>query len=113
MSRREKRNAFRKFVNVLDSTEKSVSESAKVEVMTAIKILSKKMEDLQMCNDLIVKHGNSLQKSLSDLESADAVGDVTTKIKAINERATLFRIASSAMINVRRVCTGILPRVTI
>lgn len=58
------------------------------------------MEDLQMCYDLISKHGNTLQKSLSELESLDSVTDMTSKMKAINERATLFRIASSKMINV-------------
>ncbi|XP_065201788.1 oxysterol-binding protein 1-like [Planococcus citri] len=82
-----------------DSTEDSVSENAKVEVMTAIKVLSQKMEDLQICNDLIIKHGNSLQKSLSELESTDAVTDINVKVKSINERATLFRIASNTMIN--------------
>lgn len=82
-----------------NDTDESAGESAKVEVMTAIKILSQKMEDLQMCYDLISKHGNTLQKSLSELESLDSVSDMTSKMKAINERATLFRIASSKMIN--------------
>ncbi len=76
---------------------------AKVEVMTAIKILSQKMEDLQLCSDLITKHGNALQKSLSELESLDSASDMTSKIKAINEKATLYRIASSRMINVRTI----------
>lgn len=68
--------------------------------MTAIKILSQKMEDLRLCSDSIMKHGNALQKSLSELESLDSANDMTFKIKAINEKATLYRIASSRMINV-------------
>ena len=77
-----------------------VGESAKVEVMTAIKILSQKMEDLQACYDLISKHGSALQKSLSEIESSYSAAEMNTKVKAINERATLFRIASNKMINV-------------
>lgn len=77
-----------------------IGESAKVEVMTAIKILSQKMEDLHNCYDLISKHGSALQKSLSEIESMDSASEINTKVKAINERATLFRIASNRMINV-------------
>lgn len=86
---------------VVTDTDESAGESAKVEVMTVIKVFSQKMEDLQMCYDLISKHGGTLQKSLSELESLDSATDMTAKVKAINERATLFRIASNKMMNVR------------
>jgi hypothetical protein len=33
--------------------------------------------------------------------AADNPQEVLTKMKAVNERATLFRITSSAMVNVR------------
>lgn len=65
-----------------------------------IKTLSARLEDLQTCSDLIAKHGTALQRSLSELENLDSTQDVTQKIKAVNERATLFRITSTAMINV-------------
>jgi hypothetical protein len=74
--------------------------SQKNEVQNVIKSLAAKLEDLQTCFDLIVKHGAALQRSLSELESLDTAQDVPTKFKSVNERATLFRITSNAMINV-------------
>ena len=32
--------------------------------------MSTKLEDLRTCNDLIVKHGHALQRSVTDLETA-------------------------------------------
>ena len=70
--------------------------------------MSTKLEDLRTCNDLIVKHGHALQRSVSDLETATAgsgdkkqpdIADVQSKVKLLNERATLFKITSNAMIN--------------
>ena len=72
--------------------------------------MSTKLEDLRTCNDLIVKHGHALQRSVSDLESATSgsgvgdkkspdVSDIQSKVKILNERATLFKITSNAMIN--------------
>ena len=72
--------------------------------------MSTKLEDLRTCNDLIVKHGHALQRSVTDLESATAgagagdkkphdVQDIQAKVKILNERATLFKITSNAMIN--------------
>ncbi|XP_069684102.1 oxysterol-binding protein 1 isoform X1 [Periplaneta americana] len=73
--------------------------SQKNEVQNVIKSLSARLEDLQTCSDLIAKHGAALQRSLSELESLDTAQDVPTKLKSVNERATLFRITSNAMIN--------------
>lgn len=87
-------------LEITEDTEEPSGENGKVEVTTTIKILSQKMEDLQLCSDLITKHGNSLQKSLSELESMDSANDMVSLIKAINEKATVYRIASSRMINV-------------
>ena len=75
--------------------------------------MSTKLEDLRTCNDLIVKHGNALQRSVTDLETATSgsgtagdkdkkspdVGDIQARVKILNERATLFKITSNAMIN--------------
>ena len=65
-----------------------------------LKTLANKLDDLSTCNELIGKHGAALQRSLSELEELRGSSDSTDKVKAVNERATLFRITSNAMINV-------------
>ncbi|XP_026284564.1 oxysterol-binding protein 1 isoform X2 [Frankliniella occidentalis] len=75
------------------------SQSQEAELQNILKNLSARLEDLQTCNDLIVKHGSALQRSLSELETIDTATDVPSKIKAVNERATLFRITSATVIN--------------
>ena len=70
------------------------------EIENTIKILSTKIEDLGTCNNLIVNHGTQLQRSLAELDHLQSAGDTTSKMKNINERATLFRITTNAMINV-------------
>nr|XP_054768077.1 oxysterol-binding protein 1-like [Lytechinus pictus] len=78
------------------------------EVQTTLRQLTSKLEDLNTCNDLIVKHGAALQRSLSELETTDDPAQASSRLKGINERATLFRITSNAMINVSRTaCTFI------
>ena len=69
--------------------------------MTIVKTLSNKLEDLQTCHDLIVRHGQALQRSLTELESLNASRptETTSQIKAVNERATIFKITSNALIN--------------
>lgn len=68
------------------------------ELNAAIRDLSARLENLKTCYDLISKHGLALQRSLTDLENGE---DFPTKSKVVSERATLFRISSNAMINVR------------
>lgn len=79
--------------------EKS-STNHKAELAETIKTLSERLKNLQVWSELIEKHGTALQRSLSELESLNTTQDVSTKIKAVNERATLFRITSNATINV-------------
>jgi len=43
-----------------------------------------------------------LQKALSELESMENPQEIVSKVKQVNERATLFRITSTAMINVNK-----------
>uniref|UniRef100_A0A8C1JPR8 Oxysterol-binding protein n=1 Tax=Cyprinus carpio TaxID=7962 RepID=A0A8C1JPR8_CYPCA len=69
-------------------------------IQGALKTLASKLEDLNTCNELIGKHGAALQRSLSELEDLRAASDGVDKLKTVNERATLFRITSNAMINV-------------
>jgi len=89
-------------------------EISKQELVNAIRGMAAKLENLQTCNDLIVKHGHALQRSVSELEAV--TGATTTgagekkhgsnsdislnlRMKNMNERATLFKITSNAMIN--------------
>ncbi|KAM9769989.1 oxysterol-binding protein 1-like isoform 1-T6 [Menidia menidia] len=72
------------------------------EIQSTLRTLTSKVEDLSTCNDLIVKHGSALQRSLSELEGLRAVGDMGEKVRQVTERATLFRITSNAMINACR-----------
>ncbi|XP_015917026.1 oxysterol-binding protein 1 isoform X2 [Parasteatoda tepidariorum] len=75
------------------------AQSDKNELQTVLKTLNAKLEDLNTCNDLILKHGFALQRSLSEIENLETVPDAVNKIRSVNERATLFRITSNAMIN--------------
>uniref|UniRef100_A0A671YFH3 Oxysterol-binding protein n=1 Tax=Sparus aurata TaxID=8175 RepID=A0A671YFH3_SPAAU len=72
------------------------------EFQSTLRTLNSKVEDLTTCNDLIVKHGSALQRSLSELEGIRVGGDMGEKIRQVTERATLFRITSNAMINACR-----------
>ena len=85
---------------IADSDE---DEPDKLDIQTTLKSLSSKMEDLNTCNDLIGKHGNGLQRALSEVEQLESGIDASSKVKVINERATMFRITSNAMINVSSV----------
>uniref|UniRef100_A0A8C3KJU6 Oxysterol-binding protein n=1 Tax=Calidris pygmaea TaxID=425635 RepID=A0A8C3KJU6_9CHAR len=85
-----------------DSGDESVSQTDKTELQSTLRTLSSKVEDLSTCNDLIAKHGTALQRSLSELETLRLPAESSEKIKQVNERATLFRITSNAMINACR-----------
>ncbi|XP_015221709.1 oxysterol-binding protein 2 isoform X1 [Lepisosteus oculatus] len=82
--------------------EEPASPSDRSETHSTLKTLASKLDDLSTCNDLIAKHGAALQRSLSELESLKVPAEGGEKIKAVNERATLFRITSNAMINACR-----------
>ncbi|XP_061465691.1 oxysterol-binding protein 1 isoform X1 [Rhineura floridana] len=82
--------------------EETVSQTDKTELHNTLRTLSSKVEDLSTCNDLIAKHGTALQRSLSELETLKLPAESNEKIKQVNERATLFRITSNAMINACR-----------
>ncbi|KAG0704877.1 Oxysterol-binding protein 1 [Chionoecetes opilio] len=87
-----------------DEDEEDVGDAGADDVANTLKVLTAKLEDLRTCHDLILKHGAALQKSLSELEALDtSTQDLNAKTKTVNERATLFRISSNAMIN---VCNG-------
>ena len=72
------------------------------ELQNVLRTLNSKLEDIRTCSDLIQKHGSSLQRAVVELELTESAADAGAKMKPVNERATLFRISSSAMINVRQ-----------
>ncbi|KAG1705475.1 Oxysterol-binding protein 1 [Nymphon striatum] len=80
--------------------EQMPNEPDKNELQGILKVLRSKLEDLSTCNDLILKQGSALQRSLSELEQHDSTAELSTKVKTVNERATLFRVTSNAMINI-------------
>ncbi|XP_048199262.1 oxysterol-binding protein 2 isoform X2 [Perognathus longimembris pacificus] len=85
-----------------DDDEEPASPADKSELHHTLKNLSLKLDDLSTCNDLIAKHGAALQRSLNELDSLKIPSDSSEKLKVVNERATLFRITSNAMINACR-----------
>ena len=72
----------------------------KQELDTTLRLLSTKLSDVRTCGDLVTKHGTALQRALGELEQLDSQSEAAARIKNVNERATLFRISSGAMINV-------------
>ncbi|XP_037366794.1 oxysterol-binding protein 2 isoform X2 [Talpa occidentalis] len=82
--------------------EETASPTDKSELYHTIKNLSLKLDDLSTCNDLIAKHGAALQRSLTELDGLKIPAESSEKLKVVNERATLFRITSNAMINACR-----------
>ena len=87
---------------MLTDDDEDLVQPEKGELQNTLKTLSAKIEDLKTCNDLITKHGAALQRALVELEALDSASEGAPKIKAVNERATLFRITSTAMISVCR-----------
>uniref|UniRef100_A0A8C0D809 Oxysterol-binding protein n=1 Tax=Balaenoptera musculus TaxID=9771 RepID=A0A8C0D809_BALMU len=85
-----------------DDEDGTASPADKSELHDTIKKLSLKLDDLSTCNELVAKHGVALQRSLSELDGLRIPCESGEKLKAVNERATLFRITSNAMINACR-----------
>lgn len=89
-----------KAIRAMESDEDEEDASSIItpseEINVVVKELTERLENLRTCSDLISKHGLALQRALADLESGD---DLANRSKIVNERATLFRITSNAMIN--------------
>jgi len=73
----------------------------KLELDSTLRVLGTKLSDVRTCGDLVTKHGTALQRALGELEQLESQSDMAARVKNVNERATLFRISSGAMINVR------------
>ncbi|XP_064337143.1 oxysterol-binding protein 2 isoform X2 [Camelus dromedarius] len=82
--------------------EDTASPTNRTELHDTVRNLSLKLDDLSTCNELVAKHGAALQRSLSELDGLRTPYESSEKLKAVNERATLFRITSNAMINACR-----------
>lgn len=93
-----------KAITTLESDEEEVpgEQPDKNELQQTLKTLSTKLEDIQTCSELLTKHQTALQRTLGDLEKIDGSTDPATRVKAANERATLFRITCNAMIKACR-----------
>ncbi|XP_068158031.1 oxysterol-binding protein 1 [Drosophila tropicalis] len=91
-----------KAIRDIESEEEEAEETAQVvpsqEINTVVRDLTERLENMRTCYDLITKHGAALQRALNDLESNEEES-LASRTKIVNERATLFRITSNAMIN--------------
>ncbi|XP_031574261.1 oxysterol-binding protein 1-like isoform X3 [Actinia tenebrosa] len=85
--------------DVETQTEPYKEDEEEDEPFEDIKPLSAKLEDLHTCNDLVGKHGSALQRSIGELQEIEDNQTLINKLKAVNEKATLFRITSNAMIS--------------
>ncbi|CAF0817646.1 unnamed protein product [Rotaria sordida] len=81
------------------SNDQTKQTTDRVELATMNKTLDAKLDDLKMCMDLINRHYQALHRTLADLEQIDKSEATIITIKSVNERATLFRITSTAMLN--------------
>lgn len=96
-----------KAIRAMESEEEEEEKTFQVvpsqEITTVVRDLTDRLESLRTCYDLINKHGVALQGALNELRSINLASSdeetVVSRIKIVNERATLFRITSKAMIN--------------
>ncbi|XP_026475053.1 oxysterol-binding protein 1 isoform X2 [Ctenocephalides felis] len=91
-----KAKAIRAIESEEEEEDNTTNTKPAEELYLVIRELSSRLEDLQTCAELVSKHGAALQRALNELEQTE---EVTLKSKAITEKTTLFRIASTAMIN--------------
>ncbi|XP_011162781.1 oxysterol-binding protein 1 isoform X2 [Solenopsis invicta] len=76
------------------------NDNQNVETASVIKDLTRRLDDLQTCYDLMLKKGSAFQRALAELEMLEPPSpELAAKFKIVSERATLFRVAANAMIN--------------
>ncbi|CAF0929436.1 unnamed protein product [Rotaria sordida] len=85
--------------NINDQTKISINTNERAELVTMNKTFDTKLDDLKMCMDLINRHYQALCRTLGELEQIDKTEATINITKSVNERATLFRITSTAMLN--------------
>ena len=86
-------------------------EVDKQELVTVVKFLAAKLEEMRTCHSLVEKHRHALSGSLAEMETAQPASPGTpgsaaavakelgVKMKTVNERATLLNITCNAMVN--------------
>lgn len=86
--------------NAANEMSKAANNSnERAEIAAMHKNFDTKLEELKMCMELVNRHYQALHRTLADLELIDKSDATATILKSINERATLFRITSTAMVN--------------
>ncbi|GJQ81348.1 Osbp [Trypoxylus dichotomus] len=94
-----KAKAIRSMESEEEEEEVEEGSGSPEEWSNVVRELQAKLEDLRTCSELIAKHGGALQRALGELEINVDAESAQGKSKAVQERATLFRIASNAMMN--------------
>ena len=78
-------------------------EVSKDNLQAVIKNLNLKIDELNACYEQISKQGRSLQSLIVELEGLNIPAEANSRAKTVVERATLFRLTSSALLNVSSV----------
>ena len=94
-----------------EGIEQEVSvEISKHELVTAVRSMSTKLEDLRTCNDLITKHGHALQRSVGDLETAAGVKESGDKKPPdMSDIAVIEDRLKSPLRNLSKLATNTTP----
>lgn len=66
----------------------------------AISNFESRINDLQHYQDTLKRKADDLQKVINDLEGSDIPSDLAEKISIVQDRATVYKVASLAMANV-------------
>lgn len=88
--------------NMESEEDEETEDSGELEDWSGIvKKLEGQLNELQTCGDVLVKHWKNLVKPLSEMETNADPEALQGKPREVCERATLYRIATNAMMNVR------------
>lgn len=82
-----------------EEDEEETEEGNMEDFSNVVRKLEAQLHDLEICSELLGKHWKLLAKPLSEMETNADPESLQSKSKEVCERATLFRISTSAMIN--------------
>ncbi|CAG9854060.1 unnamed protein product [Phyllotreta striolata] len=86
--------------NMESEEDEEIDDSGDLEDWSGVvRKIESQLNDLQTCADVLAKHWKNLAKSLGEIETNPDPELLQGKNKEVCERATLFRIASNAMVN--------------
>lgn len=87
--------------NMESEEDEETEDSGELEDWSGIvKKLEAQLNELQTCGDVLAKHWKNLAKPLSEMETNADPEALQGKTREVCERATLYRIATNAMMNV-------------